>query len=79
MKVPAIKKDESLAMWRKRLVREYNLSAMVEEILREVSITSYMKGSGAALNAINDSKNRNTHETTGETSYPSARKGKARD
>lgn len=44
MKVPPIKKDESLAMWRERLAREFNLSEQMKEILREVSVTSYIHG-----------------------------------
>ena len=44
MKIPKIKKDESLAMWRERLSEEYHLSDMVQEILRVVSIESYIHG-----------------------------------
>jgi len=44
MKIPPIKKDESLAMWCERLAREFNLSEQMKEILREVSVTSYIHG-----------------------------------
>ena len=52
MKVPPIKKDESLAMWRERLAREFNLSEQMKEILREVSVTSYIHGTNDMLEAI---------------------------
>ena len=44
MKVPPIKEDESLAMWRERLAREFNLDYKMQELIREVSITSYIHG-----------------------------------
>ena len=44
MKVPPIKEDESLAMWRERLAQDFNLDLKMQEILREVSITSYIHG-----------------------------------
>jgi hypothetical protein len=56
MKVPPIKKDESLAMWRERLAREFNLSEQVKEILREVSVTSYIHGTNDMMDAINSKK-----------------------
>ena len=52
MKVPPIKKDESLAMWRERLAREFNLSEQMKEILREVSVTSYIHGTNDMMDAI---------------------------
>ena len=52
MKVPPIKKDESLAMWRERLAREFNLSEQMKEILREVSVTSYIHGTNDMLEAM---------------------------
>lgn len=56
MKVPPIKKDESLAMWRERLAREFNLSEQMKEILREVSVTSYIHGTNDMMDAINSKK-----------------------
>lgn len=56
MKVPSIKKDESLAMWRERLARELNLSEQMKEILREVSVTSYIHGTNDMMDAINSNK-----------------------
>ena len=52
MKIPPIKEDESLAMWRERLAREFNLSEQMKEILREVSVTSYIHGTNDMLEAI---------------------------
>ena len=52
MKVQPIKKDESLAMWRERLAREFNLSEQMKEILREVSVTSYIRGTDVMLDTL---------------------------
>ena len=52
MKVPPIKEDESLAMWRERLAREFNLDIKMQEILREVSITSYIHGTNTTLEIL---------------------------
>ena len=56
MKVPPIKKDESLAMWRERLAREFNLDYKMQELIREVSITSYIHGTNDMMDAINSNK-----------------------
>ena len=52
MKIPKIKKDESLAMWRERLAREFNLDLKMQELLREVSITSYIHGTNVTLEIL---------------------------
>jgi len=44
MNVPPIKPDESLAMWRSRLAEHFKLSPVMEEIVRVVSIQSYIMG-----------------------------------
>lgn len=44
MKIPKIKKDESLAAWRERLAQEFNLDDRMQEIILEVSVTSYIYG-----------------------------------
>lgn len=54
MKVPTINKDESLAMWRARLAREFNLSEQVKEILDAVSVESYIHGTNDMMDAINE-------------------------
>lgn len=54
MKIPKIKEDESLAMWRERLAREFNLSEQVKEILREVSVTSYIHGTDDIIKSLKD-------------------------
>ena len=56
MKVPPIKKDESLAMWRERLAREFNLSEQMKEILLEVSVTSYIHGTNDMMEAMKSKK-----------------------
>jgi len=52
MKVPPIKKDETLAMWRERLARELNLGEKTQELIREVSITSYIHGTNTTLETL---------------------------
>lgn len=52
MKIPKIKEDESLAMWRERLAKEFNLDDRMQEIIREVSITSYIHGTKTTLEIL---------------------------
>ena len=53
MTIPKIKEDESLAMWRERLAQEFNLDYKMQELLREVSITSFIHGTDVMLNILN--------------------------
>lgn len=52
MKIPKIKEDESLAMWRERLARELNLDYKMQELIREVSVTSYIRGTDVMLDTL---------------------------
>ena len=52
MKIPKKKDDESLAMWRERLARELNLDYMMQELIREVSITSYIVGTNTIIDTL---------------------------
>lgn len=52
MKIPPIKEDENFAMWRARLVEEFHLDAWMEELLREVSVTSYIRGTDVMLDTL---------------------------
>jgi hypothetical protein len=52
MKIPKIKKDESLAAWRERLAQEFNLDDRMQEIIREVSVTSYIHGTNTTLEIL---------------------------
>ena len=52
MTIPKIKEDESLAMWRERLARELNLDYMMQELIREVSVTSYIRGTDVMLDTL---------------------------
>ena len=52
MKIPKIKKDESLAAWRDRLAQEFNLDDRMQEIIREVSVTSYIHGTNVTLEIL---------------------------
>lgn len=54
MDIPKIKEGESLAMWRRRLTDTLKLDCRTQEIMRVVSITSYVKGSDDMLAAINE-------------------------
>ena len=52
MKIPKIKDDDSLAMWRERLARELNLDYKMQELIREVSVTSYIRGTDLMLDTL---------------------------
>ena len=52
MTIPKIKEDESLAMWRERLAREFNLDYKMQELIREVSITSYIYGTNTTIEIL---------------------------
>lgn len=52
MKIPKIKEDESLAAWRERLAQEFNLDPKMQELIREVSVTSYIHGTNVMLDAL---------------------------
>ena len=52
MEIPKIKEDESLAIWRERLARELNLDYKMQELIREVSVTSYIHGTNVTLDIL---------------------------
>ncbi len=52
MNIPKIKDEESLAMWRERLAQEFNLDDKMKEIIREVSMTSYIHGTNVTLDIL---------------------------
>jgi hypothetical protein len=52
MEIPKIKEDESLAMWRERLARELNLDYKMQELIREVSVMSYIRGTDVMLDTL---------------------------
>lgn len=52
MKIPKIKKDESLAAWRERLAKEFNLDDRMQEIIRDVSVTSYIHGTNTTIEIL---------------------------
>ena len=52
MEIPKIKEDESLAMWRERLAREFNLDYKMQELIREVSVTSYIRGTDVMIDTL---------------------------
>ena len=52
MKIPKIKKDETLAAWRERLAQEFNLDHKMQELIREVSVTSYIRGTDVTIGML---------------------------
>ena len=52
MEIPKIKEDESLAMWRGRLALEFNLDYKIQELIREVSVTSYIRGGDVMFDTL---------------------------
>ena len=54
MKIPKIKDDETLAAWRERLAQEFNLDHKMQAIIREVSMTSYIRGTNTALSILKE-------------------------
>ena len=52
MTIPKIKEDESLAAWRERLAQEFNLDYKMQELIREVSITSYIHGTNVIIDTL---------------------------
>ena len=39
-------------MWRERLAREFNLDYKMQELIREVSVTSYIRGTDVMLDTL---------------------------
>jgi hypothetical protein len=54
MKIPKIKEDETLAAWRERIATEFNLDHKMQAIIREVSMTSYIRGTNTALSILKE-------------------------
>ncbi len=54
MEIPKIKEDESLAMWCERLAQEFNLDYRMKEIIREVSVTSYIHGTDMIIETLKE-------------------------
>ena len=52
MKIPKIKEDETLAAWRERLAQELNLDPKMQGLIREVSVTSYIRGTDVILDTL---------------------------
>ena len=52
MKIPKTKEDESLAAWRERLAQEFHLDYKMQELIREVSVTSYIHGTNTTLEIL---------------------------
>ena len=64
MEIPKIKDGESLAMWRRRLTDTLKLDYRTQEIMRVVSITSYVKGNDDMLEAMKTTNEANNTNKT---------------
>ena len=64
MDIPKIKEGESLAMWRRRLTDTLKLDYRTQEIMRVVSITSYVKGNDDMLEAMKTTNEANNTNKT---------------
>lgn len=64
MEIPKIKEGESLAMWRRRLTDTLKLDYRTQEIMRVVSITSYVKGNDDMLEALKTTNEANNTNKT---------------
>ena len=64
MEIPKIKEGESLAMWRRRLTDTLKLDYRTQEIMRVVSITSYVKGNDDMLEAMKTTNEANNTNKT---------------
>ena len=51
MKIPKRKEGETLFMWRKRIEEAFHLSEQMKEILRDVSVASYIHGVNDGIDA----------------------------
>jgi hypothetical protein len=54
MKIPEIKKDETLAAWQERLAQELNLDHKMQEIISKVSKTAYIRGTSIVLGILKE-------------------------
>lgn len=65
MRVPKKKKSERLSDWLNRLMEEVPIRRLddedMAELLREISVKSYIEGSNTAQEILNNVRNRN-HE-----------------
>lgn len=61
-KIPPLKEGETLAAWRERLAEHFDLSPKVQEIVRAVSIQSYINGTKDMIEAFNSREEANRKE-----------------
>lgn len=52
MNIPKIRDEETLTAWRDRIAEQFQLSQQVQEILREVSVESYIYGTNVVLDTL---------------------------
>lgn len=52
MEIPKIREEETLTAWRDRIAEQFQLSQQMQEILREVSVESYIHGTNVVLDTL---------------------------
>ena len=52
MDIPKIREEETLTAWRDRIAEQFQLSQQVQEILREVSVESYIHGTNVVIDTL---------------------------
>lgn len=52
MNIPKIREEETLTAWRDRIAEQFQLSEQVQEILREVSVESYIYGTNVVIDTL---------------------------
>ena len=52
MDIPKIRDEETLTAWRDRIAEQFQLSEQVQEILREVSVESYIYGTNVVIDTL---------------------------
>lgn len=52
MEIPKIREEETLTAWRDRIAEQFQLSQQVQEILREVSVMSYIHGTNDVIDTL---------------------------
>jgi hypothetical protein len=54
MEIPKIREEETLTAWRDRIAEQFQLSQQVQEILREVSVESYIHGTNDVIDTLKE-------------------------
>lgn len=55
-----LKKDEKLSDWISRIAKNYGFSDEIKEVLREISVKSYIHGTNDAVDVLNVTPDKRT-------------------